>query len=114
MSGALCALVGAAGAGFTASASPSVLTGFGSGSVTTSGGSTVSVSGGVPPYSYDWQNIDGDPSIYATNASGSISFFRRDGTNPGDFVSATFICTVTDAVANTADTDTVSATISGV
>lgn len=113
MSGALCAFVGALGPGFSAVAAPDTPVGIGTGTVTTSGSTTVTVTGGVPPYSYDWQNTGGDDQMIATNQTGSVTSFRRTGVAPGDLFSSSFVCTVTDSAMQTADTNVVSATIAG-
>jgi hypothetical protein len=67
----------------------------------------VSVSGGAPPYTYDWSSFSGWTVISDTAASTMV---RADDVIAGDIQEATFSCTVTDANGLTATTNSVTAT----
>jgi hypothetical protein len=70
---------------------------------------TVSVTGGVAPYTYAWVLLSGDPFAWVINApTSSATNFTCTNTG-GDFATATFQCTVTDATAATAVTNTLTA-----
>lgn len=56
---------------------------------------TVSVNGGVAPYSYAWTQVSGDPMTATNPSSPSTAFFA--GVNPSTTLSAVWQCTVTDA-----------------
>lgn len=106
----------ALGAGqLTANAAPADVSGDGGGvavvTVSTNS-STVSVSGGTPPYTYAWSRQSGSTQINATNPSSASTLFRRVNQPIGASESAIFICTVTDSAARTAQTNTVTASIS--
>jgi hypothetical protein len=65
---------------------------------------TVSVSGGLPGYSYSWSQVSGDASIAYFPTSASTSF-RMDAVERNAYNSATWRCTVTDSTNNTAYID---------
>lgn len=73
--------------------------------------STVSVSGGTPPYTYAWSRQSGSTQINATNPSAATTAFSRASLGVGLSESANFVCTVTDAAARTAITNSVTATV---
>lgn len=86
---------GGGGGSFSASASPSSVYGSVASSriarVSTNG-STVTPTGGSPPYAYAWDN----PSDWTVNSSGGYASFSALVT-PGDEKTETFTCSVTDA-----------------
>ncbi len=99
------------GYGFSASASPSNSVGYGySGStiiVTTPYPVSVTVSGGVAPYTYSWE--PNDVSWEATNPTSSSTTFRSPPLAPGDDLTTVFRCLVTDSTSATTYTNYVQA-----
>lgn len=64
---------------------------------TASRSATASVSGGAPPFSYAWHQIDGDIGFTIANEQTATATFSKY-LNPEDSVSANFLLTVTDAL----------------
>lgn len=62
---------------------------------------SVSVSGGVPPYTYNWVYVSGD-ALTITDPTASVTSFSASVV-AGGFKSAVFKCTVTDAAGVSAD-----------
>lgn len=56
--------------------------------------------GGTSPYTYAWTKVGGD-TMTATNPTSASTAFRL-GVGPGDSKSATYRCTVTDSLGQTA------------
>lgn len=92
----------------SASASPSIVhgTSMGSGTVSTNN-TTVTPTGGTAPYTYAWTVIEYDNGVSPTIAgpTSATTGFTQTSVGPGEFYSATFRCTVTDAATNTATAD---------
>jgi hypothetical protein len=67
---------------------------------------TCRVSGGYPPYSYNWQLQSGASGFIPQPdaSSQSVNFYRKD-TSGAD--TAYFVCTITDNLGNTVDSNTV-------
>lgn len=100
---------------FTASLSPTTLSGSGATSsyVSTSSASTVTPVGGTPGYTYLWSRVSGDTLTInsPTSASSNFGYFNAI---PSTKV-AVFKCTVTDSLSQVVDTtNTVTATITHV
>jgi hypothetical protein len=97
------------GTGFSAVASPDASIGYGwsesSVVVVTSTTCTVTVMGGVPPYTYSW--VPDDVTWEATFPTSASTNFRSPALSPGDDVLTDFICTVTDSTAATTDANAV-------
>jgi hypothetical protein len=90
------------GSGITASASPTNLTASGFAPITkTTGTTTVTATGGAPGYSYAWTWASGGTGISATSPSTAATAFTAH-LNPGDDLSGTALCTVTDSLGATA------------
>lgn len=95
----------------TASVTPTSVSGSGStASITTSGQATASASGGSGPFSYSWTKVSGG-TITAVSATASATTFRATGMANGESRTATFKCTITDNVGQTATTANVTITI---
>lgn len=72
---------------------------------------SVTASGGVAPYTYAWQRTSGHSSTSAHSpTSNSTTWSIPLSVGYGTF-SSTWVCVVTDAASNTAQTPTVSVTI---
>lgn len=72
-------------------------------------------SGGAEPYSYLWARTDAAPGTWTIgSATAGTTTFTGGNCGPGESLSATFHCTVTDAAGNTAVTGTVTATVSNI
>lgn len=72
---------------------------------------SVSVSGGVAPYSYSWQRTGGHTSTGAnTPTSNSNTWYVPLLLGAGTY-SSTWVCVVTDAVSGSAQTSSVSVAI---
>lgn len=108
----------ALGAGQLAvNAAPAAVSGNGPGfavATVSTNSSTVSVSGGTPPYTYAWSRQSGSTQINANSPSSASTIFSRVNQPIGASESAIFICTVTDSAARTTQTNTVTADISNV
>lgn len=73
---------------------------------------TVSVNGGQAPYTFAWSRVDGPDAFWSIlGPSSATAQFRRSTMAPGDQDSATFNCTVTDALGNQETTITITATV---
>lgn len=96
-------------AGLSASVSPNTASGFGYSSssipVITSS-STCFATGGSGPYTYLWE--PDDVAWAAVSPTAATTVFRSPALAPGEVSSTTFICTVTDAASNTAESPVVS------
>lgn len=107
--GLTCALLaytpGATGGSMVATISPSSVsrtTGTKTGpKAVTSPSVTAAGSGGVPPYTYAWQNWGGDPDIAALTPAAAMTAFGAN-LDPDTSRSAIFRVTVTDATGNKA------------
>jgi hypothetical protein len=99
--GALMVATAAQARTLSASASPTLV------SVTDTTNSdpvTVSVSGGVAPYSYEWVRVSGSSNIEISDIIGSVVEFGWIGPFNGPPRLANWVCTVTDAANATAST----------
>lgn len=96
----------------SAIADPSSVSGSGNGTIT-SGTSTVTVTGGTGPYTYGWVFQSGDSSISADSPGTAATSFTTS-VSPGDSKIASFICTVTDSLLNTATSNAVNAQFTSV
>lgn len=79
-------------------------------SITTSS-VAANATGGTPPYTYQWTRAGGDSGTSATSSSANSTAFRRTGCVAGNSYVSTWICTVTDNAAATADSAALSVTI---
>jgi hypothetical protein len=71
--------------------------------------------GGAGAYSYLWALTGSSGGTWVINsASSNTTTFSGGPCGPGDFFTATFHCTVTDAAGNTAVTGTVTATVTNI
>ncbi len=87
----------------SASATPSTVYGFSSGSGTaTTDAATTTPAGGTPPYTYAWDTFDGPVPPTANSPAAAATTFTQTSMLPGDSYSATWICEVTDADGATA------------
>lgn len=73
-------------------------------------GTTVVVTGGVAPYSFNWARTDGGGETWEILADGASARFRCNCA-PGDEFIATFACTVTPARGSPVTTVDVQATV---
>jgi hypothetical protein len=88
----------------SAVAAPATVSGntFGTGTATTDA-TTVTPSGGTPPYTYAWQTVSYDnptpPDV--DSPSSAATTFNQTGIGPGESYSAVFRCLVTDSTPGT-------------
>ena len=82
----------------------------GTGTATTTPTITATPSGGTAPYTYNWQYISGDSSVYPTNPTSAATDFARFGSPEFTYVS-NYRCVVTDSASNTVNSATVGITI---
>ena len=98
---------------FTASASPTFVTGLNIISApddcpVTTNSTTVTPTGGVAPYTYSWAYVSGDSATVNSPTSATTTFSRNVFiNNPGQsFIrSGVYRCTVTDSASQTATAD---------
>lgn len=109
MPGAVLMMLGKRVIEFAANLTRTSLSGWksGSGTVITSLSTTCNVRGGEPPYTYLWSRVFGDTSVSPTAASQATTFFSANLTAGMGPATATFKCTVTDALSASVDSDTV-------
>lgn len=100
--GALMAATAAQARTLSASASPTLVSVT---DTTTSDPVTVSVSGGVAPYSYEWVRVSGSSNIEISDIIGSVVEFGWIGPLNGSPRVANWVCTVTDGANATASTN---------
>lgn len=93
MSGAV--LAAAVSGGLSLTVTPSLVQGFGIGTVTTTQQLVGTVTGGTAPLTYLWTTSD--PSIFPLSPSASATVFRRANVESGETYSTTATLTVTDA-----------------
>ena len=89
--------IGGGSFGYSATAAPTLVVGSGySGSSiqVTTPYATVTVAGGVAPFTYSWTPVDMDWE--AVSPDSAVTPFRSPMIPPGDTVETTFTCTVTD------------------
>lgn len=96
----------------SASASPAtVAKAVNGGGTGVAGPVTATPTGGRAPYTYAWTRLTGTASITAPGSSGT---YFSDTVGPNETRISTFKCTVTSSDGQTADTNTVTASIAGV
>ncbi len=66
---------------------------------------------GVAPFSYSWALIGLDPDWEILTPGAATTQFRRETVAPGDSETASFECTVTDALGAVATSDPCQATV---
>lgn len=96
--------------GMAASASPTTATGEESGTPptpleVTTNTVTVSVQGGIAPYTYAWSKVVGADVTITAPTSATTAF--TETREPGTILSGTYRCTVTDAAMLTARVDVI-------
>lgn len=89
----------------SASASPTSLYEAGDTGTITSNSTTVTPAGGSSPYTYAWTKVTGD-TLTVTSPTSATTTFSTSGLAEGNFVAATYRCTVTDSTTPTALTAT--------
>lgn len=95
----------------SASASPASLSGSGTtASITTASSATATASGGAGPYTYSWTKVSGGAITLVSATSASTKFKATTMAN-GESRTATFKCTITDSLGQTATTGNVTVTI---
>lgn len=94
------------GAVLAISANPTSDTAEGSFATIVSSTVTATATGGSPSYTYQWTQVNGD-AITIDSATSASTTFRVTGMSPSEIRDGEFICTVTDALSNTASTDSV-------
>lgn len=90
------------------SASPTEVSGgTPGGSPATTDSTTATPADGTAPYTYAWTLVSYTAATAPTvlSPTSATTQFRQTGISPNDTVTATFRCTVTDALSNTATTD---------
>ncbi len=105
--GALLVATSAQARTMTASASPSSLEGAG---WPPTDPTYVTVSGGTPPYSYEWVHIGGTGYVYPNDPAGESTTFYWDGPWGGPPKMSRWVCVVTDSASQTATTNTFTVT----
>lgn len=90
----------------TATVSPTSLYKSGLAADQTTASATVSVTGGVSPYTYSWAKLSGDTFTINSSTSATTTF-TKTGMLAGDTFYGTYRCTVTDSTSGTALTATV-------
>lgn len=83
------------GASLQVSVSPSFISETATTNTGTTSATTVSVLGGVAPYTYSWAFLSGSSELAAVSPSAATTTFDYSVPSAG-FYSATFRCTVTD------------------
>lgn len=78
----------------------------------TSGAATVSVAGGVAPYTYAWSLVSGGPMAITAPTAASTTFSTT--LLPSNSRSAVFKCTVTDSAGVSSDSPQVSADLENI
>lgn len=71
---------------------------------------TATVTGGLAPFTYSWTRTSGDTEVSATAPSAATTAFTDTTLVAGEIDTATFTCTVTDALGRTAS-DSINVTI---
>jgi hypothetical protein len=87
-------------AAMTATASPGSLYKVGIASSQTTSSTTVTVTGGVSPYTYSWSKVSGD-TLTVDSPTAATTTFTATGLVEGDSRDATYRCTVTDSTGGT-------------
>jgi hypothetical protein len=93
-----------------ATASPTSLYEAGDTGTITSNSTTVTPNGGTSPYTYSWSKVSGD-TLTVTSPTAATTTFSTSGLGEGNFVAATYRCTVTDSTTPTALTATADVSI---
>lgn len=88
----------------TVSASPDYLEGDG---WAVTAVTTAIVSGGTPPYTYEWMHIGGSGYVQANSGADASTAFYWDGPTGGPPKFSRWVCVVTDAASQTATSNTV-------
>ncbi len=118
MSGVLSCLAktSTSGVSLTATADPGILDGRGRwegpSTIRTRLPTSVFVVGGTPPYTYDWNFVSGSAEIYAETPVDNSTYFSAYLVDFPQTETAIWSCTVTDALSNTATTNSVSVSLS--
>lgn len=94
---------------FSATASPANAIKGGTTSTLTTPPVTTTPAGGTPPYTYAWvlSSQTGTKTVAAVNPTNATTTFQITGSGPGDTGTCNAVCTVTDSLSDTADTNTV-------
>ncbi|MBO9502943.1 hypothetical protein J7346_14635 [Brevundimonas sp. A19_0] len=72
----------------------------------------MTVTGGVPPYTYVWQKVLGNPATFPTSPTGASTYWEFTGSPRFPWVKAsTWRCLVTDSAASSVFTGNVSVSI---
>lgn len=109
MSGALGVV--ATATSFVATASPDAVIGIYNGLVPTdTQTTTVTPVRGIAPFTYVWAKTSGD-DVTPQSPTSAVTRFEGEPSGPGITLTATFVCTVTDAVGAVAVTNAVTATV---
>jgi hypothetical protein len=87
-------------AAMTATASPGSLYKSGIASTQTTASTTVTVTGGVSPYTHSWSKVSGD-TLTVDSPTAATTTFTATGLVQGDSRDATYRCTVTDSTGGT-------------
>jgi len=111
MAGVMVALL-ASTAPLAAATSPTDLSGFkiGTGTVYTAESAVVTAQGGQPPYSYTWTRTSGSTAIYPEIVGVANTRFYAYFSALGN-KTATYKCTVLDALSATIDTNVITITL---
>lgn len=93
------------GGAFTATIDPGIAYGSvisASPAPVTTNSVTCSPTGGVGPFTYLWENIAGEGNAFAVSPTNASTTFHLANVISGNSASATFRCTITDALGSTA------------
>lgn len=76
---------------------------------------TASPAGGAEPYSYEWTLVSSGGGTWAIGSpNAATTAFSGGNCGPGEGLTATFHCTVTDSAGNVVTSDTVEASVNNI